>query len=256
MLAQQRQELVSKVRAKPKTTAPRIEPTLEKVEVSARVERERERERQVPLFEPPASTELPSLSLLDDPPPREGGYSPEALEAMSRLVELKLSDFGVEAEVVAVHPGPVVTRFELKPAAGVKSSQISNLRQDGDNDVVDVRTSKGDTFQLSVSRATKLPARVAMLDAHPNLGDVLIATAISDYEDVSGVKMPKRLTTTIDKYPQFDLRVAKSAVDVDVSALVAPDAVKSAAAATPPQQVVTVEPVAKREAMTLSKRIR
>jgi S-DNA-T family DNA segregation ATPase FtsK/SpoIIIE len=123
---QQRQELVSKVRAKPKANAPRIEPTLERVEVSARLERE----KQVPLFEPPASNELPTLALLDDPPPKEGGYSPEALEAMSRLVELKLSDFGIEAEVVAVHPGPVVTRFELKPAAGVKSSQISNLAKD------------------------------------------------------------------------------------------------------------------------------
>ena len=79
--------------------------------MSARAERERERDRQVPLFEPPASTELPALSLLDDPPPKEGGYSAEALEAMSRLVELKLADFGVEAEVVAVHPGPVVTTF-------------------------------------------------------------------------------------------------------------------------------------------------
>src|SRR5688572_10135182 len=89
-----------------------------------------ERERQVPMFEPPLSNELPALSLLDNPPPKEGGYSAEALEAMSRLVELKLADFGVEAEVVAVHPGPVVTRFELKPAAGVKSSQISNLAKD------------------------------------------------------------------------------------------------------------------------------
>ena len=123
---QQRQELVSKVRAKPKANAPRIEPTLEKVEVSARLERE----KQVPLFEPPASSELPALALLDDPPPKEGGYSADALEAMSRLVELKLNDFGIEAEVVAVHPGPVVTRFELKPAAGVKSSQISNLAKD------------------------------------------------------------------------------------------------------------------------------
>jgi S-DNA-T family DNA segregation ATPase FtsK/SpoIIIE len=117
---------VSKVRAKPKANAPRIEPTLEKVEVSARLERE----KQVPLFEPPASSELPTLALLDDPPPKEGGYSADALEAMSRLVELKLNDFGIEAEVVAVHPGPVVTRFELKPAAGVKSSQISNLAKD------------------------------------------------------------------------------------------------------------------------------
>jgi S-DNA-T family DNA segregation ATPase FtsK/SpoIIIE len=123
---QQRQELVSKTRAKAKTPARRIEPTLDKLEVSARLERE----RQVPLFEPPASAELPPLALLDDPPPREGGYSADALEAMSRLVELKLNDFGVEAEVVAVHPGPVVTRFELKPAPGVKSSQISNLAKD------------------------------------------------------------------------------------------------------------------------------
>ena len=129
---QQRDEVVTKVRAKSKakTTAPRIEPVIEKIEVSARATERLERERQVPMFEPPMSNELPALSLLDDPPPKEGGYSAEALEAMSRLVELKLNDFGVEAEVVAVHPGPVVTRFELKPAAGVKSSQISNLAKD------------------------------------------------------------------------------------------------------------------------------
>ena len=122
---QQRQELVTKSRSRPKIL-PRIEPTIEKVEVSARSERE----RQVPLFEPPASSELPTLALLDDAPPKEGGYSAEALEAMSRLVELKLNDFGIEVEVVAVHPGPVVTRFELKPAPGVKVSQISNLAKD------------------------------------------------------------------------------------------------------------------------------
>ena len=58
------------------------------------------------------------------------GYSQEALEAMSRLVELKLKDFGVDVEVVSVQPGPVVTRFELKPAVGVKVSQISNLAKD------------------------------------------------------------------------------------------------------------------------------
>ncbi|HEU4619952.1 MAG TPA: DNA translocase FtsK 4TM domain-containing protein [Gammaproteobacteria bacterium] len=123
---QRHEEVVTKTRAKAKRELPRIEPTIEKVEPSARVERE----RQVPLFEPVAANELPPLSLLDDAPPREGGYSTEALEAMSRLVEIKLADFGVEAEVVSVHPGPVVTRFELKPAAGVKSSQISNLAKD------------------------------------------------------------------------------------------------------------------------------
>ncbi len=125
---QERHELVvTKTLAKAKGKPPRIEPVIEKVESSARVERE----RQVPLFvEPVAANELPPLSLLDDPPPHEGGYSSEALEAMSRLVELKLADFGIEAEVVSVQPGPVVTRFELKPAPGVKVSQISNLAKD------------------------------------------------------------------------------------------------------------------------------
>ena len=79
---------------------------------------------------PPKSGELPPLKLLDDPPAREAGYSSEALEAMSRLVELKLKDFGVEVEVVAVQPGPVVTRFEMRPAPGVKVSQITGLAKD------------------------------------------------------------------------------------------------------------------------------
>ena len=68
--------------------------------------------------------------LLDAAPEHKAGYSEASLEAMSRLVELKLKDFGIEVEVVAVHPGPVITRFELQPAAGVKVSQISNLAKD------------------------------------------------------------------------------------------------------------------------------
>ena len=70
------------------------------------------------------------LSLLDEPGTREQSYSDEALEAMSRLVEIKLRDFGIEVEVVAVQPGPVITRFELRPAPGVKVSQISTLAKD------------------------------------------------------------------------------------------------------------------------------
>src|SRR5205814_6514305 len=86
--------------------------------------------RQVPLFDPPKASELPPLKLLDDPPPREPLYSAEALEALSRLVEMKLKDFTIEAEVVAVQAGPVVTRVELRPAAGVKASQITALAKD------------------------------------------------------------------------------------------------------------------------------
>ena len=105
---------------------PTIEPVIAFLEPSVRAEKE----RQVPLFEPPAAGELPPLALLDDPPVQKQGYSPESLEAMSRLVELKLKDFGIDVEVKSVSPGPVITRFELDPAPGVKVSQISNLAKD------------------------------------------------------------------------------------------------------------------------------
>jgi S-DNA-T family DNA segregation ATPase FtsK/SpoIIIE len=124
---QARKEAVQSEQKKSASRAPpRIEPPTPIVEKSARVERE----RQVPLFDPPKASELPPLKLLDDPPPREPLYSPEALEALSRLVEMKLKDFAIDAEVVAVQPGPVVTRFELRPAPGVKASQITALAKD------------------------------------------------------------------------------------------------------------------------------
>jgi S-DNA-T family DNA segregation ATPase FtsK/SpoIIIE len=107
-------------------TPPRIEPVLPVAPPSARAEKE----RQVQLFDPPGDGELPPLALLDDPPPHKSGYSKESLEAMSRLVELKLKDFGITVEVISVSPGPIITRFELDPAPGVKSSQISNLAKD------------------------------------------------------------------------------------------------------------------------------
>ncbi len=105
---------------------PRIEPVIKPVEAGVRVEQE----RQVPLFEQPAESALPPLSLLDAAEPQHYVMTEEALKAMSRQVEMKLADFGVEAQVVAVHPGPVITSFELQPAAGVKVSQISSLAKD------------------------------------------------------------------------------------------------------------------------------
>ncbi|MGI9308735.1 MAG: DNA translocase FtsK [Gammaproteobacteria bacterium] len=122
-----RQQVVRTERKKvEKKAPPRIEPVLPGPEPSKRAEKE----RQAPLFEGSAAGELPALSLLDDAPEKVEGYSRESLEAMSRLVELKLRDFNVEVQVVAVRPGPVVTRFELDPAPGVKVSQISNLSKD------------------------------------------------------------------------------------------------------------------------------
>ncbi len=110
-----------------KRKPPKIKPLKPKAEKSERVEKE----KQQALFDAPITGELPPLELLDpeDKDPDQG-YSPEALEALSKLLELKLADFGVTAEVTAVYPGPVITRFEIQPAAGVKVSRISNLAKD------------------------------------------------------------------------------------------------------------------------------
>jgi len=91
--------------------------------------------RQASLFENkdtgPAEGDLPSLNLLDPADPHsDKAYSKESLEAMSRMLEMKLKDFGIEVEVVSVQPGPVVTRFEIQPAPGVKASRITNLAKD------------------------------------------------------------------------------------------------------------------------------
>jgi S-DNA-T family DNA segregation ATPase FtsK/SpoIIIE len=89
-----------------------------------------QREKQQPLFKHLPAGKLPPKDLLDSPEEQKAGYSKDELELLSRQVELKLADFGVEVDVVAVHPGPVITRFELQPAAGVKSAQITNLAKD------------------------------------------------------------------------------------------------------------------------------
>ncbi|MBW8366310.1 MAG: DNA translocase FtsK 4TM domain-containing protein [Arenimonas sp.] len=89
-----------------------------------------QREQQIPLFNAGGGEGLPPLSLLDDPKEQPKGYSEETLETLSRQIEFKLKDFRVEVEVVGAYPGPVITRFEMQPAPGVKGSQISSLDKD------------------------------------------------------------------------------------------------------------------------------
>lgn len=127
-----RREVVEQhVKQEAKRVAPVIitEPPKKKPAPSPRIEKE----KQPSLFESiePAVGTLPPLNLLDPADKRsDKGYSKESLEAMSRMLELKLKDFGIEIEVVSVQPGPVVTRFEIQPAPGIKASRISGLAKD------------------------------------------------------------------------------------------------------------------------------
>jgi DNA segregation ATPase FtsK/SpoIIIE, S-DNA-T family len=88
------------------------------------------REAQTPLFKELSNNKLPQVDLLDKVPGRVETVTPESLEMTSRLIEKKLSDFGVEVRVVAAQPGPVITRYEIEPATGVKGSQVLNLAKD------------------------------------------------------------------------------------------------------------------------------
>ncbi len=103
-----------------------IEPSVVEVPKSTRVVKE----RQKPLFNELADTKLPQVDLLDASPGRQESVSPETLEMTSRLIEKKLKDFGVEVRVVAASPGPVITRYEIEPATGVKGAQVVNLAKD------------------------------------------------------------------------------------------------------------------------------
>ncbi len=110
-----------------------VDPEPVRIEPPVRIERSEraQAERQVALFtDLPADTQLPALSLLDPPPAQQETVSQETLEYTSRLIEKKLSDFNVAANVVAAYPGPVITRYEIEPATGVKGSQIVNLSKD------------------------------------------------------------------------------------------------------------------------------
>ncbi|WP_245815810.1 DNA translocase FtsK [Luteimonas chenhongjianii] len=108
----------------------RIEPpaTPPVVEKSERAKRE----QQIPMFHGVGAngSDLPPLSLLDDPKPQPNGYDDETLETLSRQIEFKLKDFRIDVEVKEAQPGPVITRFEMEPAPGVKVSQISSLDKD------------------------------------------------------------------------------------------------------------------------------
>ncbi|MDR0997347.1 MAG: DNA translocase FtsK 4TM domain-containing protein [Zoogloeaceae bacterium] len=91
---------------------------------------EREKQIVLPEIAPPAEDALPPMRLLDPPPTESVLPEAETLEITSRLIERKLADFGITVKVLAALPGPVITRYEIEPATGVKGSQIVNLAKD------------------------------------------------------------------------------------------------------------------------------
>jgi len=137
----------------------------------------------------------------------------------TRVAEMVARDRRLEL----LHHPLTAVRAALDPGA-----KVGNLHQMGAEQAVDVTTANGDVLTLAIDGTTKLPTRVVSMSYHNNLGDVALETTFSGYEDVNGLKMPKRLTTKIDKYVQADITVSKNTVDGDMGDLEAPAAVRSA----------------------------
>jgi DNA segregation ATPase FtsK/SpoIIIE, S-DNA-T family len=127
-LAREEREVVVKAEKRREEDHPplRIEPAIVEIKKSERVQKE----KQAPLFDELPDTPLPPLKLLDEAKHEGQQVTAETLEFTSRLIEKKLSDFGVSVKVLAAYPGPVITRYEIEPAVGVKGSQIVNLVKD------------------------------------------------------------------------------------------------------------------------------
>ena len=139
------------------------------------------------------------------------------------------------AEYLLHHPLGAV-RAAMDPAA-----QLTNLRNTGSLDVVDVKTPRGDTFTLALDVKTHLPSSVTSMTYHTNLGDVALETAFADYQEVEGLMLPARLTTRIDQYPTAEYRIASTRLNVEAADLTAPDAVKAAPPPAPTATVVVEE---------------
>jgi S-DNA-T family DNA segregation ATPase FtsK/SpoIIIE len=125
--AQAREEKVEEAKLEFEEREPiRIEMPMVEIPKSERMARE----KQVPLFADLPDSPLPPLALLDAPDPHVERPTAETLEYTSRLIERKLLDFNVQVKVVAAYPGPVITRYEVEPAVGVKGAQVVNLARD------------------------------------------------------------------------------------------------------------------------------
>jgi hypothetical protein len=147
-----------------------------------------------------------------------------------------------DRRVDMLHHPLTLVRAALQPGA-----RVTNFRQAGPQQSVDVTTAQGDTFTLTVD-ALKRPVSIRTAVYHQNLGDTQRVTTFGAYESLDGVRLPKRIITTLDKWVEYDIGVMTHTLDADLSALAAPEATRAqpmpaaAAGAAPMLNVADVAP--------------
>ena len=176
-----------------------------------------------------------------DPRSQAFGLDGDVAYALAASGQASRASTTVAAErFMELHHHPVVlVRAALGPNAAV-----SNLRTEGNEQLVDVTLPGGGPFTLALDAASHLPRRIRSTTAHPNLGDTIVETRFDDYMDVGGLQLPERLVTSIDRFRALELRLARPAVNGEAGDLAAPEAVRAAAAPGPPAVNVVAEAVA------------
>jgi S-DNA-T family DNA segregation ATPase FtsK/SpoIIIE len=168
-----------------------IEPAISEIPESKRVIKE----RQKLLFSELSDTKLPLVDLLDAAPAKVETITTESLEMTSRLIEKKLKDFGVDVRVVAASPGPVITRYEIEPATGVKGAQIVHLAKDlaRSLSLVSIRvveTIPGrTTMALELPNAKRQVIRLAEILGSPTYNDAASQLTLGLGKDIIGAAM-------------------------------------------------------------------
>ncbi len=164
-----------------------IEMPVAEVVKSARVAEE----KQITLFDDMPDSPLPPLHLLDPATQQVETVSSDTLEFTSRLIERKLQDFGVSVKVVAAYPGPVITRYEIEPAVGVKGSQITNLVRDLARALSVVSIRLVETIPGKTYMALELPnARRQMVQ----LSEILSSQVYADMHSMLTIAMGKDIS--------------------------------------------------------------
>ena len=202
--AQQREESVEVEKRRVELHEPIIiEPSPPDVPISRKAEKRIEREKQVSLFpEAMIGGRLPPLHLLDPAPPATETVSAETLEFTSRLIERKLADFGVQVKVLAALPGPVITRYEIEPAVGVKGAQIVNLARDLARALALVSVRVVETVPGKSCMALELPnprrqtVRLSEIISSRPYNDMVSPLTVSLGKDIGGLPVVADLAKT------------------------------------------------------------
>lgn len=150
---------------------------------------------------------------------------------------------GGAAPIAPARQGPQVVRdrrldmlhhpLTLVRAALDPMARATNVRQNGTERSVDITTAQGDTLTLTVDSLNR-PVSIRTAVYHANLGDTQRITTFGAYENLDGVRLPKRIVTRLDTWVEYDIGVMKHTLDADLSALAAPDATRAQPMPAPP----------------------